>query len=342
MSESSFATRLQAAWLRRGPLALALWPVSLVYGALQGIRRIVYRLGWLAQERLPVPTVVVGNYVAGGAGKTPTTLALVAWLRSQGRIPGIISRGFGRHSDDVLLVTAGSAARNVGDEPLLMHLRSRAPVAVGRDRVAAGLALLSEHPEVDVIVADDGLQHLRLHRDLQIVVFDERGAGNGWLLPAGPLREPVPHRVPARTLVIYNAPAPSTSWPGHVACRELGGAVELAAWWRGEPASPDAMAALAGRPVVAAAGIARPGRFFGMLRQAGLAVRELPLPDHHDFATLPWPPDTPDVILTEKDAVKLRPETVGATRVWVAALDFALGAQAEAELHRLLPPRQRP
>lgn len=342
MTDPTFATRLQAAWLRRGPLAVALWPVSLLYGALQGLRGVAYRVGWLPRERLPVPTVVVGNYVAGGAGKTPTTLALVAWLRSQGRIPGIVSRGFGRHGHDIVLVTPGSAARDVGDEPLLMHLRARAPVAVGRDRVAAGLALLARHPEVDVIVADDGLQHLRLHRDVQIVVFDERGTGNGWLLPAGPLREPVPRRVPANTLVVYNAPAASTRWPGHVARRGLGGAVELAAWWRGDPAGPEGLAALAGRPVVAAAGVARPGRFFDMLRQAGLDVRELPLPDHHDFATLPWPADTPDVVLTEKDAVKLRPETVGATRVWVAALDFALGPQAEADLHRLLPPRQRP
>lgn len=341
MSAPSFATRLQAAWLRRGPLAIALWPVSLVYGALQGVRRLAYRAGWLATERLTVPTIVVGNLVAGGAGKTPTTLALVAWLRREGFTPGIVSRGFGRHDDQLRLVEAGSSPAEVGDEPLLMHLRSQAPVAVGRDRVAAGRLLLQQHPEVDIVLADDGLQHLRLGRDVQVIVFDERGVGNGWLLPAGPLREPVPRSRPPASVVVFNAPAPSMPWAGHVARRGLAGVVGLADWWAGLSAEPGSLGRLAGRPLVAAAGVARPGRFFGMLREAGLDITELPLPDHHDFATPAWTPDTTDVVVTEKDAVKLRPAAMGTTRVWVATLDFALGPHAEAELHRLLPARRQ-
>lgn len=341
MSAPTFATRLQAAWLRRGPLAIALWPVSLLFGAVAALRRALFRAGLQPTGRLPVPVIVVGNLIVGGAGKTPTTLALVDLLRRHGRTPGIVSRGFGREGDAVVMVQPGDAATTAGDEPLLLRLRSRAPVAVGRDRIAAGQALLARHPEVDVILSDDGLQHLRLGRDAQVIVFDERGAGNGWLLPAGPLREPVAGSVPPRSVVVYNAPGPSTAWPGHVARRGLAGAVELAAWWRGEPASLDALHALRGRPVIAAAGVARPGRFFGMLREAGLTVTGLPLPDHHGFATVPWPSGTPDVVVTEKDAVKLRPEATAGTRVWVATLDFALGPAFEAEFLRLLPPRPR-
>lgn len=339
MASSTFATRLQAAWLRRGPLAIALWPVSLLFGAVAALRRALFRTGLKSTGCLSVPVVVVGNLIVGGAGKTPTTLALVELLRRHGRTPGIVSRGFGREGDAVVMVEPGDAATAAGDEPLLLRLRSRAPVAVGRDRVAAGVALLARHPEVDVVLSDDGLQHLPLGRNVQVIVFDERGAGNGWLLPAGPLREPVASAPPPHSVVVYNAPAPSTPWPGHVARRGLAGVVELVAWWRGEPASLDALHALRGRPVLAAAGVARPGRFFGMLREAGLTVAELPLPDHHDFTTVPWPAGTPDVVVTEKDAVKLRPEAAAGTRVWVATLDFALGPAFEAEFLRLLPPR---
>ena len=337
MNSPSFAAQLQPAWLPRGPLAVALLPLAGLFGAVAALRRALFRAGWRAAVRLPVPVVVVGNLITGGAGKTPTTLAVVALLRRHGRRPGIVSRGYGRADDGVHLVDARDPVSRTGDEPLLMHLRAGVPVAVARSRVAAGRALLAAHPDVDVLVADDGLQHLPLARDAQVIVFDERGAGNGWLLPAGPLREPVGAAPPPRSVVVYNAPAPSTPWPGHVARRSLGGAVALDAWWRGEPATPAALAMLRGRPVLAAAGLARPGRFFGMLRDAGLQVNELPLPDHHGFATLPWPAGTADVVVTEKDAVKLRPEAVGATRVWVAALDFALGPDFEAELLRLLP-----
>lgn len=337
MASSAFATRLQAAWLHRGPLAVALLPLSLLFGAVSAVRRALYGAGLLRTERLPVPVVVVGNLITGGAGKTPTTLAIVDALRRHGRTPGIVSRGYGRAADTIHLVARDDPASLTGDEPLLMHLRSRAPVAVGRDRAAAGRALLARHPDVDVLVADDGLQHLRLARDASAIVFDERGIGNGWLLPAGPLRETQHASPPPRSVVVYNAPAASTPWPGHVAHRGLAGVVALDGWWQGEPARPEALAALRDRAVVAAAGVARPGRFFGMLRDAGLHVDELPLPDHHDFATLPWPPGATDVVVTEKDAVKLRPGQVGGARVWVATLDFALGPVFEADLIRLLP-----
>ena len=334
----TFTQRLERAWLSRGPLACALWPLSLLYAAVTGVRRSLYRFGLLTTERLPVPVIVVGNLIAGGAGKTPTVIALVALLRRHGYVPGIVSRGYGGSATGPLEVTRDSRAAECGDEPLLMHLRTNAPLVVGRDRVAAARLLLSAHPQIDLIVSDDGLQHLRLARDVQVLVFDERGAGNGWYLPAGPLREALPATVPARTLVVYNAPAASTPLPGTLAQRALRGAVPLAGWWLGEPASEQALTALRGRPLIAAAGLARPERFFAMLRTAGLAFSPLPLPDHHDYRPLPWPDDTPDVIVTEKDAIKLDPALVGTTRVWVAPLDFALDASFEDALLALLPP----
>ena len=230
--------------------------------------------------------------------------------------------------------------RSCGDEPLLLHLRGRVPVVVGRDRPAAARALLAAHSQVDIIVSDDGLQHRRLGRDAQLIVFDERGAGNGWLLPAGPLREPLAAEVPARSAVLYNAPRATTAWPGGVARRGIGGALSLAAWRAGEAATEANLAALRGRRVLAAAGIARPQRFFAMLRERGLAIDELALPDHFAFERLPWPPHTPDVIVTEKDAVKLAADTAaGSTRVWVATLDFRRAAATEAVLCGLLPQR---
>jgi tetraacyldisaccharide 4'-kinase len=218
-----------------------------------------------------------------------------------------------------------------------MHVRLGVPVFVGRDRVAAARGLLQTHPEVDVIVSDDGLQHLRLSRAAQVLVFDERGVGNGWLLPAGPLREPLPARVPPRTLVLYNAARASTALPGRLAQRSLAGVVSLSDWWAGAAASETSLSALAGRPLIAAAGIAHPARFFDMLRSAGLDITPLPLPDHFDYATLPWPEETADVILTEKDAIKLRPDRIGATKVWVAPLDFGFDGAFERDLLALIP-----
>ena len=289
-----------------------------------------------------MPVVVVGNLIVGGAGKTPTTLAVLHLLRAFGWQPGVISRGHGRRGQAVLEVDRHCDASDCGDEPLLIHLRTSAPVVVGRDRVAAARALCKAHPEVNILVADDGLQHHRLARDLQVIVFDERGAGNGLLLPAGPLREPLPQNVPGNTLVLYNAARVTTPLPGWLARRRQSGAVALAAWWRGERPAADSWQALQDRPLLAAAGMAAPERFFEMLRDQGLQLSlTRPLPDHHAFDTLPWRDDTPDVVITEKDAVKLRPERLAqggaATRVWVVPLDLEPDVAFAAALKRHFP-----
>ncbi|HLO96331.1 MAG TPA: tetraacyldisaccharide 4'-kinase [Burkholderiaceae bacterium] len=323
----SWQDRLQRAWQADDVLAQILRPLGALHAALLRLRVWAYRTGLKKSSPLPRPVIVVGNWIVGGAGKTPATLVLLDLLGRHGWRAGVVSRGYGRRDDArTLLVQADSPAVEVGDEPLLLHLRSRCPVAVGRDRIAAARTLLAAHPGLDLIVADDGLQHWRLPRQLSIVVIDDRGLGNGRLLPAGPLRQagplPAPPGSREDTLLLYSGGRPSTPLPGFVGTRSLAGAVRLEAWWRGEPARPEALQALRGRPVLAAAGLARPQPFFDMLAAQGLDIRPLPLPDHHDFADLPWPEDCPELLLTEKDAVKLPPSRVGQTQVWVVALDF--------------------
>ena len=298
--------------------------------------------------------IVVGNVIVGGAGKTPTVIALVSLLRSWGLHPGIVSRGHGRAGAAVQVLDAATAAAAAtpaafGDEPLLMHRRTAAPIAVARRRGDAALRLLQAHPEVDVIVADDGLQHHALARDVELVVFDGRGIGNGRPLPAGPLREdaaaiwPAASAGPPRFILVngrWPAP-PALALPAppercFEAARALGGAVALDDWSRGGAATLEGLHALRGRPVLAAAGIGDPERFFAMLEAEGLTVVRQPLPDHADFATLPWPAGTPDVIVTEKDAVKLAGRVRGRTRVWVATLDFGLPDTLAAALRETL------
>ena len=335
----SAADALQRLWNGRGVGSTALLPASWLFGAVVALRRRLFARGDLDASRLPVPVVVVGNLVAGGAGKTPAVIAVVALLRRHGFTPGIISRGYGRRDESLVAAVAGdSDAMAVGDEPLLLKRRTGAPVVVGRDRVAAAHALLQAEPAVDVVVSDDGLQHLALERDADILVFDERGAGNGRLLPAGPLREPLPAGSVPRRLVLYNAPAPTTPLPGFIGRRRLAGATALDDWWRGEPPSVAVLEALRGRDVLAVCGLARPQRFFAMLRESGLAIREMALEDHHPFTTLPWPATSTDVVVTEKDAVKLPPSRRMNTRVWVAALDFEPEPAFESALLALIAP----
>lgn len=336
MPRSLLEHRLRAAWTRRGPLATLLWPLSRLYGALAARERAAYRRGAKASVRLPVPVVVVGNVVAGGAGKTPTTLAIVQHLQSRGWRPGIVSRGHGRASLDCREAQPDSDPRDVGDEPLLLRRRTGAPVFVAARRADAGRALLAAHPDCDILVCDDGLQHLALARDLEIVVFDARGIGNGWLLPAGPLREPWPR---AADLVLWTEPAtngraqPSANGPSpafqarralaHQALRVDGSRLPLVE--------------LRGRPLVAVAGIARPEAFFAMLRAAGLTLaRTIALPDHHDFDDWARPDTNQALICTEKDAPKLWRRDASALAVplklqvppeFLAALDQRLAAQ---------------
>ena len=291
----------------------------------------------LAQS-LPVPVLVVGNHVVGGAGKTPTVIAIVQALQQAGHRPGVISRGYGRLGRATHTVEPGDAATTAGDEPLLIRRRCGVPVWVGAQRAAAGRALCAAHPEVDVLVSDDGLQHAALVRSAEVVVFDERGVGNGLLLPAGPLREPLPKAVPPWRRVLYTAGFASTGLPGALALRSISSALPLSAWLASDATAAVPLSALAGRPLLAVAGIAAPDKFFSMLRTAGLTIEPRPLPDHHAYTTLPWPAGTPEVVTTEKDAVKLDPLRLGSTRVWVVPLNLTLPDALAADLIALLFP----
>lgn len=333
MAVAGWQARLQAVWWRTAPPPPRwLRGLSLLFARAVAQRRAAFVDGRRPMHRLGVPVIVVGNRIVGGAGKTPTTLALLQVLQHAGWRPAVVSRGHGRRGDGVLAVDPAGAAEHAGDEPLLIARRAGVPVWVGQDRAAAARALLQAHPEVDVVVCDDGLQHLALARDLELIVFDDRGAGNGHLLPAGPLREPIDAPSTARhRWVLYNAAAPSTVLPGAVAQRSLAPPQPLAAWRRGDAATQSDWSAWGERPAWALAGIGAPERFFADLRRAGVSLpptQTLPMPDHADFATLPWPATVRDLLVTEKDAVKLDARRLAAerpdTRVWVVPLRYAL------------------
>lgn len=330
---------LTAQWQAPRPSAalLVLTPLAWLYAGLTWAHRTLYRLGLLRASPAPVPVIVVGNLIVGGAGKTPTVVALVQWLQRNGWTPGVISRGYGRQGHDLREVDAKCSSADGGDEPLLIHLRTRAPVMVGRDRVAAAMALCERHPGVNVLVADDGLQHLRLHRDIEILVFDDRGIGNGRLLPMGPLRSPAPQRPDARSLALYTAGQVTTHLPGFVGRRRLVGLVPLNEWWTTPAASPVPFQHLAGLAVHAAAGVARPEPFFRMLEGEGLRLVRHPLPDHDAFDETSWPSDACAIVVTEKDAVKLQPDRPDADRIWVARLDFTPEDSFLAAVRTLLP-----
>lgn len=291
---------LQQAWLRRGWLACLLWPVAQLHGGLVKLRQALYRRGLLSSERFGIPVIVVGNVVAGGAGKTPLVMALVRHLRSQGLRVGVISRGYGRSGGASLEVAAKTPVEESGDEPALMARSIDAPVFVANKRADAVRALQAAYPATEVVVCDDGLQHYALRRDIEIAVFDDRGVGNGWLLPAGPLREPWPERGRRGVnLVLHTGKTPA--FEGFVSSRQLADHAVAA------DGSQVALSALRGQRLAALAGIANPEAFFAMLRACGLTLdNTAALPDHHDFRHDDWSAYAGRTVLcTEKDAVKL-------------------------------------
>ena len=335
---TGFADRLTAAWYapRRAPLAVALWPLSLVFRAIVATRRALYRVGVLATTRVRVPVVIVGNVTVGGAGKTPLALALADALAARGRRPGFVSRGYGGTADDVRAVRRDADPAIVGDEPILLAASGH-PTYVGRRRAEAARALLAAHPDIDVVIADDGLQHYALARDYEIVVVDgTRGFGNGWLLPAGPLREPLSRiaRADARVRLIPRH-ASAVSMP--VAPDETTMTLEPQPWRNlrvpGRRADP---AEWPRESVHAIAAIGHPQRFFEDLRALGIDAVAHPFPDHHAFtaADLDFP-DASAILMTEKDAVKCA--AFADDRCWClpvrARIDAALVERVLARVH---------
>lgn len=287
----------QKQWYQLGPWHLLLIPASWLFAFASWLRRRAYQCGILKKYKFPVPVIVVGNITVGGTGKTPLVIRLAEMLQENGYVPGIISRGYLGHAGAVAPVVDDSDPGLVGDEPLLIKRNGKWPVWVGSDRVSALKSLLKHHPQCNVVISDDGLQHYKLQRDIEIAVIDERGYGNGWLLPAGPLREPK-SRLSDIDAVVYNG-------------RKDGNAV-FNMYLQGElfrnlsdPQRTAHPRDLIGKDIFAIAGIGNPARFFQHLRNMGLKFREKAFPDHHSFAPKDFQSIQADaVLMTEKDAIK--------------------------------------
>ncbi len=321
---------LQRIWWRSQPPPLLLRGLERLYAA------VADRLAAQRQqhaERLPVPVIVVGNIAVGGTGKTPITLAVVEMLRALGAKPGVLSRGYGGEGPFPLLVTPETQPAACGDEPALMARRARVPLCVAPSRVAAGRTLLVAHPEVDVLVCDDGLQHYALARDLELCVIDGvRGHGNGHRLPAGPLREP-PARAARCDLVLVNGAEPE---PFGAAALRFDLVADEAVALTGDARRP--LKAFAGREVDAIAGIGNPERFFALLRGLGIRVRPHPFADHQVFtaADLAFADHTP-VVMTEKDAVKCASLVAPAgCTLWQVPVTAQLSPSAHARMQESL------
>jgi tetraacyldisaccharide 4'-kinase len=331
---------LQQAWLTQGLIARVLWPVSLIYGALVWLRKLLYRLDVFHAPHLPVPVIVVGNVFVGGVGKTPLVIALVKQLTARGLKVGVLSRGYGRSGDGSQSVTAQSSATEVGDEPVLIARACQVPVFVGKNRLQAGQHLLAQNPQIQVIVCDDGLQHMALAHDLALCVFDERGLGNGWLLPAGPLREPWPvDRSGYLQVITLSTSNYEIENPQRVNEQLLGKEEEqlqvqvqvqvlekdkekpkelkkpkadfvvprvLADFAQQADGTTQALSIFRSQKVQALAGIGKPQVFFDMLTDKGIVLLATKaLADHDDMRTIHIDPELGEVLCTEKDAVKL-------------------------------------
>lgn len=313
-------TWLERQWYRWTPWHVILLPLSLLFWAVSALRRALYRLGWLASVKLPAPVIVVGNIAVGGTGKTPLVIALIALLKEQGYRPGIISRGYRGKSTLPRPVRSDSDPAEVGDEPVLLAIKTACPVWVGQNRVEAGMALLGSHPEVNVVVSDDGLQHYRMQRDVEVVVIDaERWFGNGQLLPAGPLREP-PLRLKQADVVVINGWLPGAPLQRREFTMQLSGDLLYNLRNPTLRARPEIFA---GQTVHAVAGIGHPERFFKHLKKLGMRFSEHPFPDHHAFTPRDLPFHESEVILmTEKDAVKC--VDFAGDNVWVLPVEATL------------------
>ncbi|CAH1388277.1 tetraacyldisaccharide 4'-kinase [Candidatus Nitrotoga sp. M5] len=324
---------LEQHWYRTTPLHLIMLPVSFLFHIVTATRRALYRKGILTSVKLSAPIIVVGNITVGGSGKTPLTLWLAQQLIDSGWHPGIISRGYGGTNKSPLAVQASSSHDEAGDEAVLMAQRKLCPVWIGRDRVAAAHALLQAHPECDIVLSDDGLQHYRLQRDFEIVVVDGlRRFGNGYLLPAGPLREPLSRLTQVDAVVIHGGVASknqhSMQLYGEIFYNLLNPNVIAHA------------ADFASQRLHSIAGIGHPQRFFTHLNNLGLKVQAHPFPDHHSFtaADLDYA-DADAVLMTEKDAVKCT--TFANEKCWVLRVDAQLDSLLTQQILKKVTPDGR-
>ena len=321
---------LQREWERRGGGALIFLPLTLVYAAIVAVRRFLYRHRILPSWRGDVPLIVVGNITAGGTGKTPLVLAIVEILRAHGWNPGVVARGYGRvppREQDprgvVRVLPDIATPEHFGDEPVLIARRTLVPVYISPDRPAAVRALVADHPEVNVVVSDDGLQHYALARDIELAVVDgERRFGNGLLLPSGPLREPVARLASVHGVVVNGGGAAAVEGVPHFPMTL--GRERFVSLVQGRHMSPQEFALHArGRHVVAVAGIGNPQRFFDHLAALGVAARTLAFADHYAYQPADLRlPEADIIVMTEKDAVKCG--AFADARMWLMRVEAQL------------------
>ena len=321
---------LQQYWYRISPLHVILLPASFIFRLLAATRRAFYRSGMLSSKKLPVPVIIIGNITVGGSGKTPLTLWLAQQLIESGWHPGIVSRGYGGTARVPQAVDIASDPAVVGDEAVLMAQRKLCPVWIGQDRPAAARALLQTHPECDVLLSDDGLQHYRLRRDVEIAVVDgARRFGNGFLLPAGPLREPRSRLGQVDAVVVNGGVAAAGQYSMQLYGDRFYNLLN--------PETTASAADFQNQNVHAIAGIGHPQRFFAHLKQLGLKAHVHPFPDHHRYTPGDLAYDGADAILmTEKDAVKCTP--FATEKCWVLRVDVQMApALVQHILERITP-----
>lgn len=321
---------LQNHWYRITPLHLILIPVSLVFRGLVAFRRASYRNQIFSSDQLLLPVIVVGNISVGGTGKTPLTIALAQQLVERGWHPLIVSRGYGGKSQQPQQVSVSSTAQQVGDEPLLMARRDICPVWIGKDRAATARAAIQANPQCNVVLCDDGLQHYRLQRDVEIAVIDgARGLGNGLLLPAGPLREPA-SRLQTVDAVVVNG---GDTLPGQHAMH-LTGELFYNLLDPGKTATADHFQTTGNHAV---AGIGHPQRYFRRLEEMGISFTPHAFPDHHPYSANDLAYANCDAILmTEKDAVKCA--AFADARYWVLRVDASIGPALIDQILRKITP----
>ncbi|MDF0534281.1 tetraacyldisaccharide 4'-kinase [Shewanella sp. A32] len=318
-------TLINRIWYGRHWSRWLLWPLSWLFALISGLRRLAFRLGIKQQQLLPVPVILVGNITVGGSGKTPVVIYLIELLRRQGYRPGVISRGYGSEQTTARMVTADSTPADVGDEPCMIVNRTGVPMAVGSDRIATGLLLL-QSAGVDVIISDDGLQHYRLGRALELLVLDaKRGLGNGMLLPAGPLREGA-WRLSTVDFILSNGAKQDAQ--GHYAMTLKSAGLRAVSSLNQNSVPTTA------EPITAIAGIGNPQRFFETLQAEGFNLAQTKVfADHHpynvqDFAMFS---SQQPLLMTEKDAVKCR-AFAGDNNWWYLAVDAVFSAEFESQL----------
>jgi len=310
-------------WYQAHPIRWVLWPLSLVYCFVIFVRRTLYRLGLFKQTSLPVPVIIVGNISVGGTGKTPFVIWLAKQLKEAGFHPGIISRGYGGKAEHYpQVVTPNSDPHLVGDEPIIIRRQSACPMVVAPNRVAAAKQLLDQF-DCNIIIADDGLQHYALARDIEVVIVDsQRLFGNQYCLPSGPLREPL-SRLKQVDFIVHNGSEAAAEFTMEIS---QGLAINIA-----DPSMNKKVSDFQQQAVHCVAGIGYPERFFNQLSKSGLTVLPHHFSDHHPFQASDLDfNDELNILMTEKDAVKC--QHFAKKNMWYIPIEATINGKLEQHL----------